>query len=58
MKRVYIVFLLTAVLLLAGCQKESKEYKQSEEWSYSSGFGVREYKDGFYYIKEIGRAHV
>ena len=30
MKRVYIVFLLTAVLLLAGCQKESKERKQSK----------------------------
>ena len=31
MKRVYIVFLLTAVLLLAGCQKESKERKQRVE---------------------------
>lgn len=52
MKRVYIVFLLTAVLLLAGCQKESKERKQSKEWSYNSLYGVREYKDGFYYIKD------
>ncbi|MDE6957141.1 MAG: membrane lipoprotein lipid attachment site-containing protein [Lachnospiraceae bacterium] len=52
MKRGYIVFGLTAVLLLAGCQRESKERKQSGEWSYSSAFGVREYKDGFYYIKD------